>query len=111
MQTNKDPDIILSKFLKIILALLLVYILYIISVFIFSWYLGLQSQNLNIWTEIWILIKNNLSVISVIYCMICLQVSGVAEFKFKKPFIKALILSFILTPPIMMAAWGRKRYQ
>ena len=108
MEHNKDPDIIISRILKIVLAIIILYILYLVSVSIHSWYLNLQSQNLNVWSELWIIIKNNISVVSVVYCIICLQVSGVAEFKFKKPFIKALLLSFILTPPIMMIAWGRK---
>jgi hypothetical protein len=43
------------------------------------------------------------------YGIISLQVSGLAELKFGKNFIKAFYLALLITPPMMMIVYGHRK--
>lgn len=76
---------------------------------LYNWLSELPAYNSGWWVSIGNFCLSNLSIIIMIYIIICLQVAGVAEFKFKKNFLKAFLLGLVITPPIMMAAWGREK--
>ena len=58
---------------------------------------------------IWEFCKTNLSILIVIYGLMSLQASGLAELKYGKNFLKAFGLALILTPPVMMVVYGHKK--
>lgn len=76
---------------------------------LYNWLSGLSSYNSGWWFSIGNFCLSNLSIIIVIYIIICLQAAGIAEFKYRKNFLKAFFLGLIMTPLVMIAAWGRKR--
>ena len=61
------------------------------------------------WLAIWEFCKTNLSILIVIYGLMSLQASGLAELKYGKNFLKAFGLALILTPPVMMVVYGHKK--
>ncbi|RKY54279.1 MAG: hypothetical protein DRP89_05110 [Candidatus Neomarinimicrobiota bacterium] len=76
---------------------------------LYNWLSGLPIYSSGWWLSIGNFCLSNLSIIIMIYVIICLQVAGVAEFKLKKNFLKAFLLGLVETPPIMMAVWGKRR--
>tara|TARA_B100000315_G_scaffold195807_2_gene186781 strand:- start:8388 stop:8729 length:342 start_codon:yes stop_codon:yes gene_type:complete len=58
------------------------------------------------WVEIIGFCKKYITILLVAYGFICVQISGIAELKYEKNFLKAFMLSIILTPPVMMAVYG-----
>ena len=76
---------------------------------LYKWLTGLPSYSSAWWSSIGHFCLDNLSIIIVVYLIVCLQASGIAEFKYQKNFLKAFVLAVFLTPPIMMATWGRRK--
>ncbi|MBO8131595.1 MAG: hypothetical protein H0Z29_08795 [Candidatus Marinimicrobia bacterium] len=78
----------------------------------FDWFIGWFKEQLPYnsgwWASIGNFLLDNLSIVIAIYFIICLQASGVAEFKFRKRFLKAFFMSLFLTPPVMMIVYGRR---
>jgi len=60
-------------------------------------------SNLAAWAGDWA------GVVVVVYTVLCVNAAGVAELKLRKPFLKALGLALLLTPPVMIGAWARRR--
>ncbi len=107
---KKNPDIILSKVLLSIGLIIVAYWIWNGLNWLWDWYVAVsQSSDTSVWESIWIFIKDNLSIIIVVYGFISLQSSGLAEFKFGKNFLTAFFLAIIITPPIMMAVYGHKK--
>ncbi|HCL00754.1 MAG TPA: hypothetical protein DHW42_11700 [Candidatus Marinimicrobia bacterium] len=101
-------DKCLSRALFLISAGIVVYWLIKGIVRLYHWFVDLPDYSTDWWLVIGRFCVNNLSIIIVVYLVICLQVAGIAEFKNKKNFLKAFLLAIVLTPPLMMAIWGRK---
>jgi len=99
----------LFKLVEILLLVALsagiVYLLYWAGGRVVGWY-GALPAGTGFWTAIWGLITENGSISVALYVLICLNSSGVAEFKFGKPLVKAFLLSVPLTPVVMMI-WAR----
>jgi hypothetical protein len=68
---------------------------------------GISGAIVLYWASLGQFCVNNLSIIIVVYLIICLQVAGLAEFRFRKNFLKAFLLGIVITPPLMMICWGR----
>ncbi|MCK4296015.1 MAG: hypothetical protein KAX28_05090 [Candidatus Marinimicrobia bacterium] len=102
-------DKIFSRIFFIPALLIIIYWIIKGLIKLYNWLSGLPAYNSGWWLSIGNFCLNNLSIIIVIYVIICLQVAGVAEFKLKKNFLKAFFLGLIMSPPVMIAAWGRKR--
>lgn len=107
---KKKPDVVLSRILILICVSIVGYWIWNGLNWLWDWYRSVSElTDTSVWTEIWLFIVENLSVIALIYGIICLQVSGLAELKFGKNFLKAFILAICLTPPIMMGIYGHKK--
>jgi len=102
-------DKIFSNIFFIPTILIVIYWIITGLIKLYNWISGLSSYNSGWWLSIGNFCLSNLSIIIVIYIIICLQAAGIAEFKFRKNFLKAFFLGLIMTPPVMIAAWGRKR--
>ena len=106
MDTSKR-DLIFSRILILgILAILLPWI-WDGLVWLWNWYQGYSASDANAWHDLGAFLWRNISVVLILYTIICLQVAGLAEFKFNKNFVPAFFLSLLITPPIMMAVYGR----
>ncbi len=75
---------------------------------VWEWYGSTGGYSSSWWPDLGRYLWKNISIVVVIYAIICLQASGLAELKFKKNFLKALGLSILLTPPVMMIVYGRR---
>ena len=102
-------DSIISKFFLIPAVMIVLYWIVRGVIWLYGWFVELPSYSTEWWVEIGSFCLNNLSIIVVIYIFMCLQVSGLAEFKFRKNFVKAFLLGLVMTPPVMIAVWGRKK--
>ena len=103
-------DVILSKILLLIIISIVLYWIWNGLNWLWDWYIATsQNGNSGLWEEIWIFIKENISIIAMAYGIISLQVSGLAELKFGNNFIKAFCLALLITPPMMMIVYGGHR--
>ena len=100
-------DKIFSRLLILVILIVLLPWVWDGLVWSWDWYQGLDGASTNIWAETGRFIWTNLSVFLIAYTIICLQVAGLAEFKFNRNFLPALLLALIITPPVMMATYGR----
>lgn len=105
--TDRSPDILISRILAVTIVLILAIWIWNGVTFLWDWYLAI-SRTGSVWSSVWEFCKENLSFFIVIYGIICLQVSGIAELKFEKNFLKAFVLALFLTPPVMMGVYGRR---
>lgn len=108
MDTNRR-DIVISRI--IILGILSILLPWIWDglVWLWNWYAAYAVSDANGWTDTWNFIANNFSVLLIIYTIICLQAAGLAEFKFKRPFLPAFFLAILTTPPVMIGTYGHHR--
>lgn len=107
---KRNLDALVSRILLVISLIIVAYWIWNGLNWLWDWYLSIsETTDTTVWQEIWLFIKENLSIIALIYGIICLQVSGVAELKFGKNFLKAFALAISLTPPVMMAVYGHKK--
>ncbi len=107
---KKDPDTIIPRILLLISLMIILYWIWGGLGWLWEWYTSVsESPNTTVWQEIWIFIKDNLSVIVLVYGIACLQAAGLAEMKFHKNFLKAFFLAICVTPPIMMGTFGRRK--
>lgn len=105
---SKQLDKRISKILFAVSGAIVLYWLVNGLIWLYDWFAGLLAYNTGLWGPLGQFCLNNLSIIVVVYLVICLQVAGVAEFRFRKNFLKAFLLGIVLTPPGMLIAWGRK---
>ncbi len=103
-------DRALSRIMAVFVALLLGSLVWKGCLWAWDWYGTLESGG-DAWASVWEVLKQNLSVVVLVYGMMCLQASGVAELKFNRSFLKAFALALILTPPVMMGVYGHKKDQ
>lgn len=107
---KKNLDVILSRIFLVISVIIIAYWIWNGLIWLWDWYISVnESPETGVWEEIWQFIIDNLSIIVMVYGIIALQVSGLAELKFGKPFLKAFGLAIFLTPPVMMAIYGHKK--
>ena len=98
---------ILTRMLGLVIAASAAYLVYSGVVIVWNWYLDLPVET-GFWVGLWALMSDNSSIFLAIYCIICLNSAGIAEFKFRRPFVWAFLLAVPLTPPLMIAAWARR---
>ncbi|MFH1851969.1 MAG: hypothetical protein ABIA75_06455 [Candidatus Neomarinimicrobiota bacterium] len=104
MKTDKA----VSRVLMLFSALILIYWLISAGIWLWDWYAGSGGYSANWWPAVGQFLLDNLSIVVAVYAIICLQVSGLAELKFNKNFLKALGLALVLTPPVMMIVYGHR---
>ncbi|MDD5765702.1 MAG: hypothetical protein PHW79_05600 [Candidatus Marinimicrobia bacterium] len=95
-------DKIISRIILAISGGILIYWCYRLIVWLIRWMNDFQFQSAGGWNSFGVFCLDNLSIILVIYVVICLQIAGVVEFRFRKSFIKAFFLGIFMTPPIML---------
>lgn len=106
MKTWTDKKIALALFLPSVMIVVYWIIKGLIK--LYNWFVSLPDYSSAWWNSLGSFCINNLSIIIIVYLIICLQVAGIAEFRFKKNFIKAYLFGIIMTPPIMMIVWEKK---
>ena len=105
-RNHEKLDSILSRIIMIFIVLIVGYWLWSIIKSLVESSAG-QCNYFNVsWAEIIGFCKKYITILLVAYGFICVQISGIAEMKYEKNFLKAFILSIILTPPVMMAVYG-----
>ncbi len=106
---NSKRDFILARLL--ILASLVILLPWLWSglVWMWHWYQGYATPDANPWTDLGAFLLKNLSVVIIIYSIIGLQVAGIAEFKYNKNFLPAFLLALVITPPLMLVVYGRRK--
>jgi hypothetical protein len=104
---NEQLDKRISKILFGISGAIVLYWLVRGLIWLYHWFVGLPPYSSGWWASLGQFCVNNLSIIIVVYLIICLQVAGLAEFRFRKNFLKAFLLGIVITPPLMMICWGR----
>ncbi|MFQ6609062.1 MAG: hypothetical protein ACE5EE_11115 [Fidelibacterota bacterium] len=107
-RAKSDRDYLFSLFLGLGVVIFAGFLLYEGLTWLWHWFVNVNDEG-SIGLAIWNLCKSNLSILIVIYGIISLQVSGLAELKFDKNFLKAFGLALILTPPVMMAVYGHRK--
>lgn len=107
---KKDPEKIIPRIILLVCLAIVLYWIWNGLSWLWDWYVSVEaSSETTVWQEIWIFIKDNLSVIIMVYGFISLQAAGLAELKFGKTFLVAFALAICLTPPAMMGAYGRRK--
>lgn len=107
---KRDPEKILPRVFIFAILAILIYWIWNGFQWLWEWYVYVgASSNTTVWHEIWVFIKENLSIIVVLYGIVALQSAGLAELKFDKPFLLSFGLALCLTPPVMMGVYGHKR--
>jgi len=104
----KNRDIVISRVIFFIALVVVITWIWNGLIWLWNWY-TVASETGTVWFEIWSFVKQNVSILVVVYGIICLQVSGVSELKFEKNFLKAFILAIFLTPPVMMVIYGHRK--
>jgi len=105
---KSDRDYLFASILGTAAVIIVIIMIWNELTWLWSWFLT-AGDNGSVWLAIWDFCKANLSILIVIYGLISLQASGLAELKFGKNFLKAFGLALILTPPIMMAVYGHRK--
>jgi len=105
---SKQLDKRISKILFAVSGAIVFYWLIKGLIWLYEWFAGLPAYSVGWWGPFGQFCLNNLSIIIVVYLVVCLQVAGLVEFRFRKNFLKAFLLGIVLTPPGMLIAWGRK---
>ncbi len=101
-------DILLSRILITAVILIVASWIWEGVAHLWEWY-STTSETNSAWSSVWDLCKRNLSFFVVAYGIVCLHVSGLAELKYEKNFLKAFLLALFLTPPVMMGIYGHRR--
>lgn len=102
-------DNIISRFLFLIIAGIILYWLGSGVVWVWNWYFTSGGYTHEWWPRLGSYLLRNISIVLVIYGLACMQASGLAELKFRKNFIVALMLALVLTPPVMMLIYGKRQ--
>jgi len=105
---SEQLDKRISKILFTVSGAIVLYWLVKGLIWLYNWFVSLPAYSAGWWPALGHFCLNNLSIIIVLYLIICLQVAGLAEFRFRKNFLKAFLLGIVITPPGMLLAWGRK---
>ncbi len=107
---SMSKDKAISRVFTLFSVLILLYWLYSGGVWLWNWYFDSGGYSSEWWPAVGRFLLNNLSIVIAIYAIVCLQTAGLAELKFNNHFLKAFGLAFILTPPIMMIAYGHRKH-
>jgi len=99
---------VVTRILQIAIAGGIAVLLYLGVAALVRWSDGL-APGLTFWSELWRIIVDNPSIVAAIYCLICVNSAGVAEFKYRRSFTHAFLRAIFMTPPVMIAAWARKQ--
>ncbi len=102
-------DKAISRIFFLFSMLILLYWIYSGCVWLWDWYFSSGGYSSDWWPAIGRFLLDNLSIVIALYAIACLQTAGLAELKFNNHFLKAFGLALILTPPIMMIAYGHRK--
>ncbi len=98
---------IVTRLLQLSIAAGVAALLYLAVAALVRWSDGLP-EGLTFWSEVWRLILDNLSIVVALYCLMCVNSAGLAEFRFRREFTQAFLRAVVMTPPVMIVAWARK---
>jgi len=101
MNTEKK-DRIISRIILVFSGGIVIYWIYRLIGWLIRWWSNFQFQTAGGWNGFGAFCLDNLSIILVVYVIICLQIAGVVEFRQRKSFMKAFFLGIFMTPPIML---------
>lgn len=104
---NRDMDRNISRIIMIGITLILLYWLYHLGVWAIDWLGSIGQIDSSRWLGLGHFCVKNISIILVAYVIICLQAAGIAEFRYRKNFVKAFFLAIGLTP-LGMLIWCRR---
>ena len=103
-----DRDYLFSVIIGAVTAVIAGIMIWNGLTWLWNWF-SVAGGESSVWLAIWEFCKTNLSILIVIYGLMSLQASGLAELKYGKNFLKAFGLALILTPPVMMVVYGHKK--
>lgn len=103
-----SSDNIISRFLILIIVAVIGYWAVLGGIWVWDWYFRTGGYTADWWPRLGAFLWRNIGIVMALYGIACVQASGVAELKFRKNFLVALLLAFLLTPPLMMGVYGRR---
>lgn len=110
--TPEHKDIRVARLILLISGGILIYWIYRLITVLVRWLGHFKFQAAGGWSALGNFCWANLSIILVVYVIICLQIAGVVEFRFRRNFLKAFFLGLLMTPPIMVIYMKKtKRYE
>lgn len=101
MTPERKDKIIARGFLAISCGIL-VYWFYELIIWLIHWLGNTSGHAAGMGMNFGGFCLNNLSIILVVYVIICLQIAGIVEFRQRKSFTGAFFLGIILTPIFML---------
>ncbi|HDP66905.1 MAG TPA: hypothetical protein ENN20_00210 [Candidatus Marinimicrobia bacterium] len=104
---NREIDQKISRIIMIVIAGILLYWLYNLGVLVIDWLGSIGQMDSSRWLQFGHFCVKNISIILMVYVIICLQAAGIAEFRYRKNFVKAFFLAIGLTP-LGMLIWCRR---
>ena len=107
---SMGKDKAISRVFTLFSVLIILYWLYSGCVWLWDWYFSSGGYSPEWWPAIGHFLVDNLSIVIVVYALACLQSAGLAELKFNNHFLKAFGLALVLTPPLMMLAYGHRKH-
>jgi len=99
--TPERKDKIISRSFVTITGGILIYWLYALMVWLVRWLNSVSGTAAGMGMNCGEFCLDNLSIILVVYVIICLQIAGVVEFRQRKSFTEAFFLGILLTPILM----------
>jgi hypothetical protein len=107
MKLSLDKKIAIP--LLVISGGIMIYWLVGVFIWLVSWLEHLGAYNPHWWGLLGTFLYRNISILIVMYVILCLQSAGIAEFRYRKNFLKAFLFSMIMTPLGMLFFWGRHK--
>lgn len=107
MDSRKDKRIAMV-FLLPTLGIVL-YWLFLGLKWLMRWLADLPPYDAGWWVSLGHFLWRNISIVLVVYVVLCLQAAGIAEFRYKRNFMAAFFLGICLTPPVMMVVYGKRK--
>jgi len=107
--TPERQDKIIARGFLAIAGGILIYWLYELIAWLVRWLNSAGGAAAGIGINFGEFCLNNLSIILVVYVIICLQIAGIVEFRQRKSFTGAFFLGIILTPIFMLVYMKLKK--
>lgn len=96
----------LSRLLLLCAAVVAAFILWDVGLALWAWVATWPAFGAAWWSSFLAWLADYAGVVAAVYTMTCINAAGLAELKHGRRFLVALGLALVLTPPVMMAAYG-----
>lgn len=106
--TSEHKDKKIARLFLMVSSGILIYWIYQLIVWSVKWFSNFNFQTAGTWSSFGGFCLNNLSIILVIYVIICLQIAGVVELRYRRNFTEAFYLGIFTTPIIMLIFMKRR---